>query len=150
MPETIQSDLPPVFVMFNEIGIINQLAGDRFAKALPDGLTPAQFSVLNNFVRLGGTRTPAELAAAFQVTRGAMTNTLQRLEQKGCIKVQASAADGRSKEVSITAKGRRLREKAIAATAPDLAELNQALSSSEMQQVLPFLQKLRRWLDTNR
>ncbi len=141
---------PIAFVLLNEIGIINQLSSARFEAALPDGLNQPQFSVLNNFVRLGGTRTPAELAAAFQVTRGAMTNTLQRLEQKGCIKAQASAADGRSKEVSITAKGRRLREKAIAATAPDLAELNQALSSSEMQQVLPFLQKLRRWLDTNR
>ena len=64
-----------LFTLFNEIGIGNQLSSTRFERALPKGLTTSQFSVLNNFVRLGGTRSPKQLANAFQVTKGAMTNT---------------------------------------------------------------------------
>jgi len=138
------------FVLLNEIGIINQLASTRFAALLPEGLTLPQFTVLNNFVRLGGVRTPAELADAFQVTRGAMTNTLQRLEAEGLIRIRPNAADGRSKEVSITAKGRRLRDAAVAATAPELDRITEALGAESIQRALPFLQNLRGWLDTHR
>jgi len=141
---------PVAFRLLNEIGIINQLSTARFESLLPEGLTQPQFSVLNNFVRLGGTRTPAELAAAFQVTRGAMTNTLQRLESKGCINVRPNKTDARSKEVSITAKGRRLREAAIAATQPELARLVEGIGIDNIHEMVPLLEALRSWLDTNR
>lgn len=141
---------PLAFVLLNEIGIISQLSSALFEAVLPDGLNQPQFSVLNNFVRLGGSRTPAELAEAFQVTRGAMTNTLRRLERKGCIQMRASQVDGRSKEVRITAKGRRLRNKAIKATEPELAKLVDAIDADEIQRILPVLQHLRSWLDTHR
>jgi len=141
---------PLAFVLLNEMGIINQLSTARFESVLPEGLNRPQFSVLNNFVRLGGTRTPAELAEAFQVTRGAMTNTLKRLESKGCLEVEVNPADGRSKRVRITAKGRRLREKAIRATEPELANLAEAIGGNEIAQVLAVLQKIREWLDATR
>ncbi len=150
MPETIQSDLPPVFVMFNEIGIINQLAGDRFAKALPDGLTPAQFSVLNNFVRLGGYRTPSQLAAAFQVTKGAMTNTLNRLQQKKLINMTANPADGRGKIVRITQRGRQMRDMAIKLANPQFDDMSEMIEQHELQSLLPILQRIRKHLDENR
>jgi DNA-binding MarR family transcriptional regulator len=35
----------------------------------------SQFKVLNHLVRLGDGTTPAKLAKAFQITKGAMTNT---------------------------------------------------------------------------
>jgi len=145
-----ESKTPLAFTFLNEIGIINQLSTARFESVLPDGLNQPQFSVLNNFVRLGGTRTPAQLAEAFQVTRGAMTNTLKRLERKGCIELRASAIDGRSKEVSITPKGRRLRDKAIKATRPELDKLVDGLGVKEIERVLPLLQLMRSWLDTHR
>ncbi len=138
------------FTLLNEIGIINQLSSTRFAALLPEGLSQSQFSVLNNFVRLGGTRTPAQLADAFQVTRGAMTNTLKRLEERGCIEIHASAGDRRSKEVHITEKGRALREAAIKATQPELEKFMAEIDPAELEQVLPFLQRLRHWFDTHR
>ena len=75
----------------------------------------SQFAVLNHCVRLGDGRTPAQLASAFQVTRGAMTNTLQRLEAKGHIGLRPTPGDGRSKEVYLTAAGRAAREQAVQA-----------------------------------
>ena len=72
--------------MFNEIGIISQLSSNRLERVLPEGMSVAQFSVLNHLVRLGGSWAPSRLARAFQVTKGAMTNTLQRLEAQGLIR----------------------------------------------------------------
>ena len=141
---------PAAFTLLNEIGIINQLSTARFESLMPQGLTQPQFSVLNNFVRLGGMRTPAELAAAFQVTRGAMTNTLQRLEASGLVDIKPSPSDGRSKEVRITAKGRRIREQAIAATAPELGAMIDVIGDDNIAQMLSELQRLREYLDANR
>jgi len=59
---------------------------------MPHGLGLAQFSVLNHFVRLGEARTAAELTAAFQVTKGAMTNTVQRLEAQDFVSLTADNA----------------------------------------------------------
>ena len=137
-------------MLLNEMGIITQLSNARFETVLPEGLNRPQFSVLNNFVRLGGTRTPAELAQAFQVTRGAMSNTLQRLEAMGCIEIKTNPEDGRSKKVRITAKGRRLRERAIQATEPELAQIVEAIGATDIAKTLPVLKKLREWLDANR
>ncbi|MGH6951145.1 MAG: MarR family winged helix-turn-helix transcriptional regulator, partial [Vitreimonas sp.] len=69
-------DDPVHFRALNEIGIINQLAQTIFERVMPAGMTLAQFIVLNHFVRLGGSRSPAELASAFQLTRATMTSTL--------------------------------------------------------------------------
>ena len=41
-----------IFSYFNEISIISQLSAAMFEKALPFGLTNAQFSVLNWFIRV--------------------------------------------------------------------------------------------------
>ncbi len=79
-----------------------------------------------------------------------MTNTLKRLESKGFIKIRPNDTDGRSKEVSITNKGRKIRELAIAATEPELVRVVQALGEEEIARLLPSLQKLREWLDTHR
>ena len=69
-------DRPDVQV-FTEIGIIDQLVTNRLERVLPAGLSYAQFGVLVHFARRGGQESPAQQAKAFQVTKGAMTYTLQ-------------------------------------------------------------------------
>ena len=138
------------FQLFNEIGIINQLAGTAFERALPHGLTQAQFTVLNHCVRLGDDKTPAALADAFQVTRGTLTSTLGRLEAKGFIVLTPDPKDGRSKRVRLTPAGRAAREEAIHAAAPLLARVAGAFDPREAEELLPALQRIRRWLDENR
>ncbi len=141
---------PPLFVFFNEIGIIEQLARSRFERVLPDGLTLPHFGVLNNFVRLGGERRPGGLARAFQVTKWAMTNTLQRLEAKGYVHLRPDPADGRAKIVALTEAGRGARERALAALAPALAELEREIPEARFIVALFFLQRLRGTLDRAR
>ncbi|PCJ69333.1 MAG: MarR family transcriptional regulator [Rhodobiaceae bacterium] len=139
-----------IFMFFNEIGIIGQLSGTMFRRALPEGMTMAQFSVLNHFSRLGGERTPARLAAAFQVTKGAMTNTLQRLEAKGYVTIEIDKADRRRKLVRATEKGLGVCTETITAFAGPLREFGKALGGEDIEAALPFLQKVRKFLDEAR
>jgi len=135
---------------FTEVALIDQLSRQRVERALPEGLSSASFSVLNRFARLGGTHSPAELAAAFQVTKGAMTNTLQRLEEQGLVKVEADPADGRRKLVTLTEAGARRHVECLMALKPPLDRVRGAFPEAEFEAALPFLQALRAWLDANR
>lgn len=150
------SNIPPeeaaklVHRFFNEVGIISQLSNAAMERVLPDGMTLAQFGVLNHFARLGGERTPARLAAAFQVTKGAMTNTLKRLEDKDYVSIKPDPADGRGKLVKLTAKGARAREKALKAVTPQLLQVADTDMLEELEAALPFLTRMRTYLDTAR
>lgn len=149
MAENTSQDLV-FFKVFNEIGIIHQLSTAAFEKTLPDGLKISQFSVLNHFVRLGDHSTPLQLANAFQVTKGAMTNTLKRLLDRELITIQPDPDDGRRKRVSITEKGRKTRNQCIHQLAPLFVILKKSFSESEFINAIPFLQKLREFLDEER
>lgn len=144
-------DAGVAFQTFNEISIIAQLSGAAFQRVLPEGLSLAGFGVLNHFVRLAREEeSPTQLARNFQVTKGAMTNTLQRLEAAGFITVSPDPEDGRGKIARITRAGRGARDRAIAALAPVMAELLEAYPGAELRRILPALTKLRRVLDAAR
>lgn len=142
---------PPAFELFNEIGIIAQLAGTMLERVIPKGMTRAQFTVLNHFVRLGHTeRSPAQLASAFQLTRPTMTSTLARMEKAGLVTMRADPADGRAKRVALTEKGRAMQAECVRASlalAPLIAAL---IDSAEVDAVLPVLRRLRIGLDRAR
>jgi len=146
-----QSDPDPaLFTYFNEISIISQLAGNIFERSLPDGLTNSQFGVLNWFVRVDKQATPTRLATAFQVTGGAMTNTLKKLQTKGLVDIKPDANSGRQKIVTMTSKGRKLRDKAIACAPPALVEFSEKFSLSSIEKQTRELQKVRQFLDEYR
>lgn len=146
---TKAKDRPDVQI-FTEIGIIDQLVTARLEKSLPRGMSAPQFGVLTHFMRRGGQETPAQLARAFQVTKGAMTNTLQRLQAQGFVAIEPDPCDGRRKLVTMTAKGAAAYEEAIAALRPYYAGLREAFGDAEFEAALPFLRRLRVWLDDNR
>ena len=141
---------PIAFEFFNEIGIIEQLARNRFERVLPAGVTLPQFNVLNHFVRLGGERSPAGLANAFEVTRQTMTNTLQRLEAAGLVTSRPDPADGRAKIIAITDAGRAMRQRCLEAQAPLLAELGDRLPEADLAALIPGLRQVRILLDAAR
>lgn len=141
---------PTVFQLLNEVGIIEQLSRNQLERVLPDGLKMSQFVVLNRFVRMGDGETPAQLASAFQVTKGAMTNTLKRLQDRGFIEVRPDQNDGRSKRVYMTDAGRAARQTAVTAVAAISSELTNQIPLDELAELLPGLIKLRSVLDKMR
>jgi len=113
--------------------------------------TGSDFSVLHHFViRDVEGQSPLSLANAFQVTKGAMTNTLQRLEAKKYVTVEPDPADGRAKIVRITRAGRAARDRALAAIAPEIAGLLSEVKAAEFAAALPFLTKLKEVMDRRR
>ncbi len=141
---------PPIFRFFTEIGIIEQWARAKLERALPEGMKISQFAVLNHLARLQGKWSPARLANAFQVTRAAMTNTLQRLESRNLIKVEVDPGDGRGKLISLCEAGRDMREKCIASIGPSLVELENEFGEQKFGSALPFLEEIRSYLDEHR
>ncbi|MEO0550689.1 MAG: MarR family winged helix-turn-helix transcriptional regulator [Pseudomonadota bacterium] len=149
MTESRPTD-PPIFQVFNEIGIINQLSSTWFARRLAPDLNVSEFSVLNHFVRLGGQKTPSRLARAFQMTKPSMTAILGKLSSKGYVEIIGSKEDRRRKLVSITADGRAARERGIAALAGVARDLEDQIDVAELVKILPTLTLLRETLDAAR
>jgi DNA-binding MarR family transcriptional regulator len=139
------------FQAMSEIAIIGHLADTALAKALPPELSVAGFGVLNHFVRLDVEgESPARLARAFQVTKGAMTYTLQKLEELGYVAIEPDPADARAKIVRITRRGRRARDEGAARVNPGMKAMLDAIGAEAFARALPFLIKVRQVLDAAR
>lgn len=136
--------------VFAEIGAIGQLARNRIERALPAGMSQAQFDVLVRLATHGRPENPVALAEAFQLTKGAITNTLQRLEARGCIAVAGDETDGRRKRVTLTPAGQAALSEAILTTRPVMESLRARFADAEFETALPFLSDLRAWLSENR
>lgn len=133
--------------LFSEVFIADQLARDLIGKSLPKGMQISHFSVLNLLAHMNAERTPAELAEAFHVTRGAMTNTLSRLEWAGHVHIRPDWDDARRKFVAISPAGRAARDAALAAFMPRIADVVRDVGPERVRAALPVLRALRRSLD---
>ena len=112
-------------------------------RVLPKGMEISHFSVLNYLARIGEERSPAQLAKTFYVTRGAMTNTLNRLEWSGYVHIRPDWDDARRKMVAISPAGRRARDQALSAIAPMVGEVIDRLGEDRVRETLPILRQLR-------
>lgn len=129
--------------LFSEIFTVDQLARNKLSRAMPKGMELSHFAVLNHLARVGDERTPAQLAQVFSLTRGAMTNTLTKLEWAGHIHVRPDWDDARRKLVSISPAGRRERDAAIAAISPIIGRVVEEIGPDRVRQALPVLRELR-------
>ncbi|GHF35699.1 MarR family winged helix-turn-helix transcriptional regulator [Seohaeicola zhoushanensis] len=133
--------------LFSEVLAADQLMRNRLGKVLPRGMEISHFSVLNHLAFSGGERSPAQLAETFHVTRGAMTNTLNKLEWAGYVHIRPDWDDARRKMVAISPAGRQARDYAVAALAPMLNEVVGDLGTEKVRTVLPVLRELRARLE---
>jgi len=138
------------FRLFNEIGILDQLARTAFQASIPDGLLVSHFTVLNHLVRVQDGRTPVELARAFQVAKTTMTHTLTGLEKAGLVELWSNEDDGRSKRVWITDNGRQFLLDTLRSLGPELEDLKSVFPKERVEQLLPGLEELRRIMDERR
>lgn len=138
---------PVQFKVLTEIDMIAHMALVEFERLLPDGMTSAQFGVLNRVIRLGAPETIGELAAAFQVTQPTMSSTVRRLEQKNLIVLKASTSDRRVKYVEPTKESYALRQTIVEAVAPYFGRL-QDDDEINWPEVLKALTAIRGLLET--
>ena len=135
--------------LFAELFMADQLARARLSRVLPRGMELSHFSVLNHLARKQEERTPAQLAKAFHVTRGAMTNTLSKLEMAGHVHIRPDWDDARRKFVSISPSGRQARDAALQSIAPVIAGLARKVGIEKVRAALPVLRELRSELESD-
>ena len=129
--------------LFGEILALDQLVRARLAKVLPKGMELSHFSVLNQLSHTKIERTPAQIAKSFRVTRGAITNTLNKLELSGFIHIRPDWDDARRKMVSISPAGIVARNNALAAVTPIINELIIEMGEERLKAIVPILRELR-------
>ena len=129
--------------LFSEILAVDQLARANVARVLPKGMELSHFSVLNHLAHSGTERSPAQLAKTFHLTRGAMTNTLQKLEWAGWVHVRPDWDDARRKMVAISPSGQSARNAALATIAPVIADVVGKVGEDKVKAVLPVMREMR-------
>ena len=74
--------------LFSELLTVDQLARLKLAQVLPKGMELSHFLVLNHLALNHEERSPGQLARTFHLTKGAMTNTLNKLEWSGWVHIR--------------------------------------------------------------
>ncbi len=129
--------------LFGEILAVDQLARNRVAKVLPKGMELSHFTVLNHLAHAGGERTPAQLARSFNLTRGAMTNTLGKLEAAGWVHIRPDWDDARRKMVSVSPAGVAARDAGLAVISPLIQDVVKKVGAEKVKAALPVLREMR-------
>jgi DNA-binding MarR family transcriptional regulator len=106
----------------------------------PWNLNVAQFDVL---ARVGAAKgiTQQELADKLLVTKGNISQLLDRLERRGLLK---RCQEGRTNTLSLTEEGQQLYAQVVPAQEEMVAQHFSALTSQEVNQLLHLLRKLDR------
>jgi DNA-binding MarR family transcriptional regulator len=118
---------------------------DRLKEILaPTGLAAWEFDVLSALRRSGprAALNPGELCESAQLTSGAMTHRLDRLEERGLVRRRAARADRRSVEVTLTRKGLALVDQVIGTRMADAADSVRGLGAADRRQLERMLRRL--------
>ena len=132
-------------------GIVDRIAGlsrrlhREMDETLEDfGLNHGEWKVLGILWRAGAPHraSPGSLAKIEELSTGAMTNRLDRLEEAGLVRRLPDPGDRRAVQVELTDKGRQTWEKAVIAQGEKEAVIADALSDREKEQLTKLLRKL--------
>ena len=135
----------PDVALFAELSAIDRLAAIHMERLMPGGLTSAQFNVLTRLAT-HGRQSPGEMSQALALSKPAMSHALAKLEAAGFAHIGHDPADGRRRQVSITAAGETAYTQGSIALAPMLRALRVSFPANEFEAALPFLSRLRAWL----
>ena len=139
-----------LLILLSEIATIEQLARNQLDNALPKNLNISSFSVLNHFSGSKAEKTPLQLARSFHVTKGAMTNTLNKLEKLGYIHIRPDWNDARKKLISISQSGIDARNHAIKSIKPILDEIIMKTDHLTKKSLLMDLRSFRESIEKNK
>ncbi|THH34676.1 MarR family transcriptional regulator [Aliishimia ponticola] len=129
--------------LFGEVLAADHMIRQRLSRVLPKGMELSHFSVLNHLARNAAERSPAQLAQTFGVTRGAMTNTLAKLEWAGYVHIRPDWDDARRKMVAISPAGRAALDQAMSSIAPLIDTALSDLGEEEVRRAISVMRALR-------
>jgi DNA-binding MarR family transcriptional regulator len=147
--EEVADTLPPFDIevegIMDRINGLNRRILREMEETLDDfDLTFGEYKVLGSLRRAGPPyrRSPGELAKEAELSTGAMTNRIDRLEEAGLVRRLPDPNDRRAVQVELTAAGKRTREAAFAAQAEKEALVASALGRREQKELNALLRRL--------
>ena len=147
--DTIRERLP---MLDPEVeGIVDRIGGlqRRFKRAMDETLDEfdldwSEYKLLSLLTREGEVyrSSPGKLARIMELSSGAMTNRLDRLEQSGFVRRLPDPDDRRGILVELTPEGKRVYEDAVGAQGRKESLVASALSVPEKKQLNALLRRL--------
>jgi DNA-binding MarR family transcriptional regulator len=116
-------------------------------RCVPPALTLPQFDVLAQLHRHQEGMTPGMLTRALLVTAGNVTGIVDRLTTLGLVERQPVPADRRAVRLSLTARGRRIMNRAIPRHRRDVGMLLGPLPESDLARLRDLLGALNKSLE---
>ena len=147
--ETLRERLPDLDLDVE--GIVDRINGlnRRFKRMLDltladQGLTVEEWTVMNKLHQAGPSfsLSPGQLARRLELTSGAMTARLDRLEEAGLIRRRPDPEDRRGLKIELTEAGMRKYQEAIGAQAEKEAFVAAALNDQEKDELNALLRRL--------
>ena len=147
--DSIKDELPRLDLDVE--GIVDRVGGlaKRFRRTMDETLAAfelnqGEYHLLGALRRAGAPyrRSPGELARFADLSSGAMTNRLDRLEEAGFIRRLPDPTDRRGIQVELTKKGRETYERAMDAQATKEELVAGALTKAERRELNDLLRKL--------
>ncbi|NNC78466.1 MAG: MarR family transcriptional regulator [Woeseiaceae bacterium] len=142
--ERPELDASSLGVVIRVMSLYRSFLGQAQRALEPLGLEPFEYDVLAALRRQGR---PFELAATAlaaetELSSGAMTNRIDKLESRGLVKRRADKQDRRGVNVSLTAAGRRVIDDAIQHRLTAADECLAGLSARERRRLGGLLRKV--------
>ena len=147
--ETIRDVLP---MLDPEVeGLVDRIGGlsRRFSRFLDETLAEfkldhAEWKLLGLLARRvdGHSSSPGKLARLMELSSGAMTNRLDRLEQAGFVRRLPDPNDRRGIQVELTDEGRRVYEESVGVQGQKEALVAAALSDTEKKELNALLRRM--------
>jgi len=142
--------LSPELELDREVeGIVDRIGGlSRRIKRTSEqtiaefGLAFGEWHVLGMLHNQGPRLSPGALAKRLELSSGAMTNRLDRLETGGLVRRLPDPEDRRGLQVELTDEGRRIYRESVAAQAAKESVIASALSADEHVQLNALLRRL--------
>jgi DNA-binding MarR family transcriptional regulator len=108
------------------------------------GLDAWEYDLLASLRRAGPPYdlTAGEILEALMITSGAVTNRIDRLEQRGYVRRQVGTGDKRFVRVRLTAAGRKVMDAALPDHLANESEILAPLTDTERRQLAKLLRKL--------
>lgn len=138
-------DCAPMAVIGRALRLASHLDRELTKVFAALGLPPGGFDVLATLLRAGPPYelSPNDLLRWMLVTSGTMTHRLDLLEKSGWVERRPNPADGRGVLVALTAPGKALADKALAAHLDNETRLLAGLTAVQQEQLADLL---RIWL----
>jgi len=137
-------DATPLGVLNRVVRLGKHIEADLKQVLAPFGLDTWSFDVLSALRRQGEpySMSPTALRRAALLTSGAMTNRIDRLEERKLVERSADPNDRRALKVHLTEEGHRLIEQALEIRFRAAEDLASRLTDEETQQLTGLLKKL--------